>query len=82
MHVAKLAALAVLLASSAHAQIPLFDCTLLFPLDCGFQEQAKVPGRATVVFAPTRAGSTAVRLHTEPGDRDVDGSGISERNDL
>jgi hypothetical protein len=29
-----------------------------------------------------RDGLTAVRLHTEPGDTDVAGSGINERNDL
>lgn len=47
--------------------------------DCRFIEQAKVPGRATMV---TVAGVKAVRLHTEPGDNNVAGSGSSERNDL
>lgn len=47
--------------------------------DCGFAEQAKVPGRATMVRV---AGVSAVRLHTEPGDNNVNGSGDYERNDL
>jgi len=47
--------------------------------DCLFSEQAKVAGRATMV---TVAGVNAVRLHTEPGDNNVSGSGSSERNDL
>jgi Polysaccharide lyase len=47
--------------------------------DCQFGEQAKVAGRATMV---TVAGVNAVRLHTEPGDDNVAGSGSNERNDL
>ncbi len=47
--------------------------------DCGFGEQATVAGRATMVNV---AGVTAVRLHTEPGDNNVNGSGDHERNDL
>lgn len=47
--------------------------------DCDFHEQAKVAGRATMV---TVAGVNAVRLHTEPGDNNVSGSGDHERNDL
>ena len=47
--------------------------------DCQFYEQAKVAGRATLV---TVAGVNAVRLHTEPGDDNVAGSGSNERNDL
>jgi hypothetical protein len=47
--------------------------------DCQFHEQAKVAGRATLV---TVAGVNAVRLHTEPGDDNVTGSGSHERNDL
>jgi len=47
--------------------------------DCGFGEQATVAGRATMVNV---AGVTAVRLHTEPGDNNVAGSGDNERNDL
>src|SRR5215510_420158 len=48
---------------------------------CGFSEQAKVSGRATIVDVG-RDGPTAVRLHTEPGDSNIFGSGTSERNDL
>ncbi len=60
----------------------LFSCTFpSAPSDCGFAEQAKVPGRASIVSIG-RDGLTAVRLHTEPGDTDVAGSGINERNDL
>jgi polysaccharide lyase-like protein len=51
------------------------------PTDCGFFEQAKVPGRATIVNT-ARTGKTAVRLHTEPGDSRVNGSDDWERNDL
>jgi len=47
--------------------------------NCLFSEQAKVAGRASIV---TVAGVNAVRLHTEPGDDNVAGSGSSERNDL
>ena len=47
--------------------------------DCGLGEHAKVPGRATLV---TVGGVNAVRLHTEPGDNNVNGSGSHERNDL
>ena len=61
---------------------PQFFCTFgSAATDCGFREQAKVPGRATVVSGG-RDGSTAVRLHTEPGDNTVNGSGTWERNDL
>jgi hypothetical protein len=59
-----------------------FFCT--FPSsarDCGFEEQAKVPGRASLVNFG-RDGGTAVRLHTEPGDSNVVGSGAMERNDI
>lgn len=45
----------------------------------GFVEQAKVPGRATMVNV---GGRNAVRLHTEPGDNNVAGSGDMERDDL
>src|ERR1041384_7554636 len=50
-------------------------------MDCGFKEQAKVPGRASLVDI-ARDGSKVVRLYTEPGDNDVRGSGTWERNDL
>jgi hypothetical protein len=60
----------------------VFSCTFVSgPTDCGFQEQGKVPGRATLVNI-ARDGATGVRLHTEPGDNDVSGSGAMERNDL
>ena len=49
--------------------------------DCGFFEQAKVEGRATVVTGG-RTGGKAVRLHTKVGDNNVAGSGDHERNDL
>jgi hypothetical protein len=59
-----------------------FNCSFeSSPTDCGFREQAKVPGRATLVNI-ARVGSRAVRLHTEPGDSNVSGSGTRERNDL
>ncbi len=60
----------------------LFSCS--FPAsatDCGFFEQAAVPGRASLVGIG-RDGGTGVRLHTEPGDSNVNGSGSAERNDL
>jgi chitodextrinase len=60
----------------------LWSCT--FPASftsCGFSEQALVPGRATIVNIG-RDGPTSVRLHTEPGDSNVFGSGTSERDDL
>jgi hypothetical protein len=47
--------------------------------NCQLGEQAKVAGRATLV---TVGGVNAVRLHTEPGDNNVAGSGSNERNDL
>jgi hypothetical protein len=59
-----------------------FFCT--FPnsaTDCGFREQAKVAGRATLASFG-RDGSTAVRLTTQSGDSGVNGSGSWERNDL
>ncbi|HZM33729.1 MAG TPA: heparin lyase I family protein [Burkholderiales bacterium] len=51
------------------------------PTDCGFVEQAKEPGRATLVNV-ARDGARAVRLNTQPGDSNVSGSGTWERNDL
>jgi hypothetical protein len=59
-----------------------FFCTFATsPTDCGCIEQAEVPGRATIVGIG-RDGTTSVRLHTEPGDNDVAGSGVMERNDV
>jgi chitodextrinase len=48
---------------------------------CGFSEQSLVPGRATIVNVG-RDGTTGIRLHTEPGDVNVAGSGANERDDL
>jgi hypothetical protein len=60
----------------------LFFCTFLVsPTDCGFGEQAKAAGRASLISI-ARDGLTGVRLHTEPGDDNVAGSGSAERNDL
>lgn len=57
-----------------------FSCSFATTFaDCGFGEQAKVPGRATMVNV---ASVNAVQLHTEPGDNNVAGSGDYERNDL
>jgi hypothetical protein len=71
-----------LLGPGAHAAEVGFFCSFEeSPTDCGFHEQAKVKGRATLVDI-ARDGSKAVRLHTEPGDSNVSGSGARERNDL
>jgi chitodextrinase len=51
------------------------------PADCGFEEQGKVPGRASLVNFG-RDGGTALRLHTEPGDNNVASSQTMERNDV
>ncbi|HZF14568.1 MAG TPA: carbohydrate-binding protein [Steroidobacteraceae bacterium] len=60
----------------------IFSCTFpLLPTDCGFGEQAKAIGRATITTT-ARDGLTAVRLRTQPGDSDVFGSGTAERDDL
>ena len=60
----------------------VFSCTFAnAPNDCGFGVQQKVAGRATIVSSG-RDGVTGVRLHTEPGDSNVAGSGTNERNDL
>jgi hypothetical protein len=59
-----------------------FFCTFASSwTECGASEQAKVPGRASIVNIG-RDGGTAVRLHTEVGDNSVNGSGTWERNDL
>jgi hypothetical protein len=49
------------------------------PAACGFFEQGKAPGRASLVSI---AGVRGVRLQTRPGDSGVAGSGAAERNDL
>lgn len=60
---------------------PDFSCSFeSSPTDCGFREQAKVP-RATLVNV-SREGNRAVRLRTESGDTNVNGSSYAVRNDL
>jgi hypothetical protein len=60
-----------------------FQCTFVnSPNDCGFSEQARALPRASVVTGISRDGTTSLRLHTEPGDNNVAGSGTAERNDL
>jgi hypothetical protein len=66
---------------AALAEVEFFCSFEKSPTDCGFTEQAKMPGRATLVNI-SRAGAKAVRLYTEPGDFAVSGSGTWERNDL
>jgi len=74
---------------SVAAAAQQFFCTFAnAPTDCGFIEQYKGmdtappgPGRASIVPIG-RDGSTSVRLHTEPGDENVAGSGTAERDDL
>ena len=51
------------------------------PSDCGLEEQAAVPGRATLTSI-ARDGATGLRLHTEPGDNNVVSSGQMERDDV
>ena len=66
---------------SASAQVQ-FSCSFTSaPVNCGFFEESAVPGRATIVNIG-RDGPTSVRLHTEPGDNNVYGSGLNERDDL
>src|SRR5260221_5109998 len=62
---------------------PQFSCSFASaPTDCGFAEQAYALPRATIINAVAREGPTALRLHTEPGDSNVAGSGSAERDDL
>jgi hypothetical protein len=49
---------------------------------CGLTEQAKVIGQRATLVNFGRDGAKAVRLHTEPGDTFVSGSGNWTRNDL
>jgi len=51
------------------------------PRECGFGEQSKVAGRATLTSV-ARDGGTAALLRTQPGDNNVFGSGVYERDDL
>ncbi len=52
-----------------------------FSNDGKWYVEQKAAGRAVVVNVG-RDGGTALRLHTEPGDDDVTGSGTNERNDV
>ena len=58
-----------------------FACAFNALPACGFIEQARVSGRATLTSL-SRDGGTALRLHTEPGDYNVVGSGMMERDDV
>lgn len=59
-----------------------FSCTFtVSPADCGFRLQAKAPGRASLAGIG-RDGGKGLRLRTEPGDRDIAGSGDMERADV
>src|SRR5437763_14814245 len=52
---------------------------------CNFSEQSYVGdyvGSRSSLVPSARSGSWAVRLHTEPGDNNVHGSGYWERDDL
>lgn len=68
-------------AAAARREVQFFCDFERSPTDCGFFEQSKVPGRATLVDV-ARSGRHAVRLHTEPGDDHVNGSDDWDRNDL
>lgn len=79
-------------ATSGSATIPAVGGAVIFACDfeksvteCGFGEQNAAgdqPGaRARIVNVP-RTGAGALRLHTEPGDINVHGSGDWERNDV
>ena len=58
-----------------------FSCSFDTLPDCGFLEQAKVPGRASLTNI-ARDGGTALKLHTEPGDIAVVSSGPMQRDDV
>jgi len=55
---------------------------------CDFGEQSKLGDappasrRSSLVSSVSRSGGQALRLHTEPGDTNVHGSGDWERNDV
>lgn len=54
---------------------------------CDFAEQSALgdappSSRRSSIVTPGRSGSSGVRLHTEPGDSNVHGSGTWERDDL
>ena len=58
-----------------------FACSFDALPDCDLEEQSEVPGRASITKIG-RDGGTALRLHTEPGDNNVSGSGAMERDDF
>lgn len=60
------------------AEKPLWSCEFIDGFG-GFAIQQKAAGRATII--DTDRGKAA-RLHTEPGDNNVNGSGSGERCDL
>jgi len=61
---------------------PKFACDFAgSPAGCGFQLQARAPERATVAKIGRRGGA-GLRLRTEPGDDQIDGSGAMERADV
>src|SRR6185369_3065866 len=86
-----LAAASLLAPRPAHAQlaVPTADASNILlscsfpssPGSCGYQEESAVPGRATV-YGAGRDGNTSIRLHTEPGDANITGSGGNERDDI
>jgi len=86
-----MAVAALVAAPRAHAQLAaptadianvLSSCSFAgSPSACGYREESAVPGRATV-YGIGRDGNTSIRLHTEPGDANVTGSGGNERDDL
>src|SRR5262249_55985529 len=60
-----------------------YSCTFATSwTECGMSEQAKVIGSRASIVNVGRDGPTGVRLHTESGDSNVNGSGTWERNDL
>jgi hypothetical protein len=70
-------------AQTPPANLLQFECSFVnSPNDCGFYEQSKALPRASIVNTVSRVGTTSVRLHTEPGDNYVAGSGAAERDDL
>src|SRR5258708_23867508 len=75
--------LAVAAASAAHMHTDVaarFSCGFEAPWSaCGFSQQAKAPGRVTLVKV---AGRSGVQLRTLPGDQGVAGSGGAARADL
>jgi hypothetical protein len=69
-------------AAAQSGDAPEYFCTFRRSIaDCGLREQGRGPGRAMLV-SEGRDDESAVRLRTEPGDANVNGSGEWERNDL